>query len=127
MSKYILDSYAWVEYFQGTAKGEKVKSILEKNECFTSSLSIAEVSIKILRSGKDPKEANRIMNLISKELPIDNKTSFEAAKLYVEKRKKLKDIGIVDVIIITQAREKNLKIVTGDTAHFKDEKNVVLL
>lgn len=127
MTNYILDSYAWVDYFDGSALGEKVTKILNSSECFTSSLSIAEVTINLLKKNKDAQAGFRIMKQLSKELPVDHDTSFEAAKLYVEKRKTLKDIGIVDVIIMTQAKQNNLVIVTGDRDHFKNEKNTILL
>ena len=127
MTSYIIDSWAWIEYFEGSQIGQKVREIIEKNECFTSSLSIAEVTIKLIRKGKDSQEGYFLMNSLSKELPINNEIAFEAGKLYVEKRKKLKDIGIVDVIIMTQARKNNLTIVTGDREHFKSERNVILV
>lgn len=129
MTKYIFDSYAWIEYFTGTRKGEIVRSIIEndKNEIYTSSLAVAEIAVKLLKSGKDPEEAYIFLTLSSKELPVDNETAKDAAYLYVEKRKKFKDIGIVDVIIMTQARINGLMIVTGDAEHFKGEKNTLIL
>jgi predicted nucleic acid-binding protein len=129
MTKYILDSYAWIEYFSGTKKGEIVREIIEDkgNEVYTSSLAFAEITIKLLKSGKDPAEAHMFLTLSSKELPVDTEVAKEAAYLYVEKRKKFKDIGIVDVIIMTQARRNGLTILTGDDEYFKGEKNTILL
>ena len=126
MIKYIIDSYAWIEYFEGSRKGEKVKVILEKNECFTSSLSVAEVAVKFIKNSKNASEPCAIISNLSKELAVDHGIAFSAATLYVEKRKSIKDIGIVDVIIIAQARENNLVILTGDE-HFKDEPNTLLI
>ncbi len=129
MTKYLLDSYAWIEYFAGTKKGEIVRKVIEdkENEIYTSSLALAEITIKLLKSGKDPTEAHIFLTLSSKELPVDNEVAKEAAYLYVEKRKKFKDIGIVDVIIMTQARHNGLTILTGDDEHFKGEKNTFIL
>ncbi|MEW6749010.1 MAG: PIN domain-containing protein [Candidatus Micrarchaeota archaeon] len=127
MTRYIIDSYAWIEYFDGSSAGEKVKRLLETSECFTSSLSIAEVTIKLLKKGMDPSEGYGLVCSLSKELPVTNAISFEAGKVYVEKRKKLKDIGIVDVIIMVQAREAGLAVLTGDREHFAGEKNVVFI
>lgn len=127
MTRYLIDSYAWIEYFEGSKAGLKVKVILENDVCFTSSLSFAEVTIKLLKKGKNANEAYSIMNSLSKEIIVDNSISFEAAIIYLEKRKNLKDIGIVDVIIMAQARADNLSIITGDSEHFKDEKNVILI
>jgi len=30
--KYLIDSYAWMEYFMGTKAGEKVKPVIGGNE-----------------------------------------------------------------------------------------------
>ena len=30
--KYVIDSYAWIEYFMGTEAGEKAKPIIESTE-----------------------------------------------------------------------------------------------
>ncbi len=129
MTKYILDRYAWIEYFDGSSKGEKVKQLIENNsnEIFTSTLSIAEVMIKLLKNGKVPDEAYVTINSFSKSIPVDNEVSKYAAYLYVEKRKVFKDIGIVDVIIMAQARLHDLTIITGDENHFKGEKKVLFL
>lgn len=127
MTRYILDSYAWIEYFEGSAAGKKVEGFLERGECFTSSLSVAEVTIKMLKNNRDPSNAHDVMCSMAKELPVTNEISFQAGKLYTEKRKKLKDIGIVDVIIMVQAREAGLTIITGDREHFSGEKNVILI
>jgi len=126
MSKYILDSYAWIEYFSGSQLGKEVEKIIEKNDCYTSSLSVAEVTVKLLKGGKDPKEAYNVISSLSNALPVNHEVAYEAAELYLEKRKTIKDIGIVDVIIMIQARQNNLVIITGDD-HFKDEKKVHLL
>ncbi len=40
----LLDTFAWVEFFRGTKKGIKVKKILKENQCFTSAISLAELS-----------------------------------------------------------------------------------
>jgi len=60
-------------------------------------------------------------------LIIDDLVAVDAASLYLEKRKVHKDIGMVDVIIMTQARKDDLTIITGDRDHFEDEKNVVFI
>lgn len=129
MSDYLLDSYAWIEYFLGSELGLEVRDILEKegNKCFTSALSVSEVTVKFKKLGLDFDKAFNSMKKLSTILSVNENTAFEAGKLYVEKRKAVKDIGMVDIVIITQAREGNLKIVTGDIEHFKDEKNVMLI
>lgn len=49
--KYVVDSYAWLEYFMGTTAGEKVKEIVDSlaYERLTPSICVAEVYAKSLR------------------------------------------------------------------------------
>lgn len=99
----------------------------EKNQCYTSSLSVAEVIIKLKKIELDYEAAFDVIRKLSTILNVDESVSFEAGVLYVEKRKALRDIGIVDVIIMARARREKLTIITGDREHFKDERNIILL
>ena len=59
MPKYVLDSYAWIEYFLGSYKGEKVGKIVEaeENELFTPSIVVAEVTSVASREKRDAEQA----------------------------------------------------------------------
>ncbi len=129
MSNYIIDSHCWIDYFLGNNAGAHVKELLESttHQCFTSSLSVSEVTAKLKKLELDYDLAYVSMRQLSQILVVDGSVAFEAGKLYIEKRKKHKDIGIVDVLIMAQAKEHNLTIVTGDHEHFKDEKNTVFI
>lgn len=49
--KYLIDSYAWLEYFMGTGAGEKVKPLIESlDEKITPTICLAEVYAKTLRA-----------------------------------------------------------------------------
>jgi hypothetical protein len=42
--KYVIDSYAWIEYFMETKTGEKVKPIIENTEeKITPTMRLAEI------------------------------------------------------------------------------------
>ena len=49
--RYVIDSYAWVEYFMGTSAGEKVREIIDStiHERLTPSICVAEIYAKSLR------------------------------------------------------------------------------
>ena len=49
---YVIDSYAWVEYFRGSKEGRIAKDCIENNNCATSSITIAELSEKYKRENK---------------------------------------------------------------------------
>jgi hypothetical protein len=55
MSKFVLDSWTWIEYFEGSLPGEKVKQIIldSRNEVFTHCATVAEIISRAKRSGKD--------------------------------------------------------------------------
>lgn len=129
MNKYLIDSSAWIHYFLGNATGSKVKEIVEhdSNIIFTSALTISEIIIKLKKFDLDYQKSYETIRRISAILPIDDELAFKAGILYSKKRSNIPDIGIVDVIIQTHAREENLIVVTSDEKHFKDEKNTVIL
>lgn len=121
----LLDTYAWVEFFNGTEKGARVKGILEKETCFTSAICLAELSEWIERENLNRARKMKEVKNLSSIIELDNETLELAGILKVEKRKKTKGFGMVDAIILATAKQYGLKIVTGDK-HFKGE-NAILL
>lgn len=49
--KYVVDSYAWIEYFRGSKSGEKAKEFIEGGEAATATITLAELREKYLREG----------------------------------------------------------------------------
>ncbi len=125
MTEYIIDAYAWMEYLNGSKSGEIVKGILEKENCFTSAVTLAEVISKIKRSGLDAKVAFEAVTLSSKVLQVDENTANAAGLIHAEKRKTMKNFGLADAFILAQ-REPNKIIVTGDP-HFFPTKNIKMI
>jgi len=121
----LLDTYAWVEFFNGTKKGKKVKAILEKENCFTSAICLAELSEWIERENLDRKEKMHEVKALSSILGLDLETLELAGLLKVQKRKQEKGFGLIDAIILATAKIHGLKIVTGDK-HFKQENTIML-
>lgn len=126
--RYIIDAHAWIEYFLGSDRGSKVKEILEseQNGIFTSIITIAEVTSITKRENKDAEEKyNDIINL-SKIYGITAEFAKEAGILHAEIRKKIKDFGLADAVVLLTARKLGAKLVTGDP-HFKGFKEAVLI
>jgi len=128
MPKYIIDSYAWVEYFIASDKGKQVKEIIEsnKNEIFTSVIVIAEVMSISKRENMDAEQAYNTILGLSKIHYFDEKFAKELGILHSEIRKKIKDFGMVDCLLLLTARKLGAKVVTGDP-HFKDFKDVIFI
>lgn len=121
----LLDTFAWIEFFNGTEKGLKVKQLLKENACFTSAICLAELSEWIERNGLDRKEKMNAVKKLSSIIGLDEQTLELAGLLKVKKRKTVKGFGMLDAIILATAKQYKLKIVTGDK-HFKEE-NAMLL
>ncbi|MFH1391730.1 MAG: PIN domain-containing protein [Candidatus Diapherotrites archaeon] len=121
----LFDTYAWVEFFNGTKKGKIVKNMLKTKTCYTSAISIAELSAWIEKTENERKKTFEDIKKFSTIISIDNSTLESAGIIKAEKRKNTKGIGLVDCIIISTGRQYNLQIVTGDK-HFKEENALMI-
>ena len=125
--RYLVDSYAWIEYLDGTSNGLKVKEILTKNnEIYTLSLTIAEIISRTKRMEKDVDIAYKAITLNSKIIQINQENAKKAGLFHAEIRKKIKDFGLVDSLILVVAKDLNARIVTGDK-HFRGMKSILFI
>jgi len=123
---YIVDTYAWIEYFTGSKSGLALKYLLDNknNKFITMECCLAELKGFCLREYSD---FNKMYNIIKKNsivLPVLNEHWLQAADIKHEIRKKVKDFGIIDSILVAKQNELKCVIVSGDR-HFKDMKRVV--
>jgi len=115
----LIDTSAWVEFFLKSDKGEKVKHYLKTKSCYTSIVSIAEISNWASRQKIDGKELIAHMVELTQLIDLNLKTAFLAGELNFQIKKIKKDWGMIDSVILASAQLYNLKILTKD-AHFKD-------
>ncbi|MEK6853041.1 MAG: PIN domain-containing protein [Nanoarchaeota archaeon] len=127
MNRYVIDTYAWIEYLDGTGAGLKVRKILlEDSEVYTHLVSIAEVICRTKRSGKDVDVAYNSILRNSIIINGNEELSKEVGILHAEIKKKIKDFGLADAFVSATARKLNAKILTGDP-HFKKFKEAILI
>jgi predicted nucleic acid-binding protein len=127
--KYVIDSYAWIEYFMGTKTGEKVKPIIENTEeKITPTICLAEIYAKTLRAENDElAEKQRIFIKEKSALaPLDEITAVEAATLTSKLKREIPGWGLADSIVYATALIKKAEVVTSDE-HFKKLKNVTFI
>ncbi len=127
--KYLLDSYAWIEYFIGTEAGEHVKHVIEGlDEKITPTICLAEVYAKTLRvEGKVLAEEQRIFIREKSALAaLDERTAVEAAKIDSAIKAKVRGWGIADSIIYTAGLSRGDKIITEDE-HFRNLGNIIFI
>ncbi|HLD57594.1 MAG TPA: PIN domain-containing protein [archaeon] len=124
----VLDTYAWIEYFEGSPSGLKVKEILEdsKQPLFTPSIVLAELSDAVVK-GKVKTNWDDLVRFVvfnTQIKDIDPSIALEAGMIKNEMRKKHPDFGLVDAIVLATSRKTDSKLLTGDP-HLIGEVDVV--
>ena len=123
--RYVIDSYAWLEYFMGTQAGEEARKIIDsaEDEKLTPTICVAEIYSKVLRvEGPEAAEMRRaFMRSRSAIIALTEEIAVEAAKTDVELKKKITGWGLADSIVLGTARKKRARVLTGDE-HFSDLK-----
>ncbi|MBI1970622.1 type II toxin-antitoxin system VapC family toxin [Candidatus Woesearchaeota archaeon] len=119
----LVDSWAWIEYIQGSESGNIVKRYLEsEEEIITCPINISEVYLKLLKDM--PADAELVIDKIlrySFVAPFTVEIALAAARL-----KKQKKFGMADAIVLATAQANNAKVLTGDD-DFKKEENVIYI
>jgi predicted nucleic acid-binding protein len=127
--RYVIDSYAWIEYFMGSKKGEAVKAIVENSEeKITPTICLAEVYAKTLKV-ESPELAEKQKAFIKEKSALvflDESIAVEAARINVRLKKEIDGWGLADSIVYATAIVKKAEVVTGD-AHFKKLPNVLFI
>ena len=127
--KYVIDSYAWIEYFTGSELGEKVKSLIESSEeKLTPTICLAEVYAKTLKveSQEIAEKQKAFIKEKSALVFLDEAIAVESARQNVLLKKEIDGWGLADSIVYATAIIKKAEVVTGDE-HFKKLKNVLFL
>ncbi len=128
MVDYIIDSYAWVEYFLGSKKGEVLRKLFSdgKNNFFIVECCLAEINGWAIKNKLNFEEHYKIIETNSEILELNEEAWIKAAEEKAEQRKTEKNFGLIDAVILVKQKELKCKIVSGDK-HFKKLKNVLFL
>ncbi len=118
-----LDSWAWIEIFQNSTKGQKINSLVKGKELYTSVLNLAEVAFWCVRNGKNHIPYISSIKANCTVLTVYDRVSIDAGVDLFTFKKHFKGMGMIDAIIYQQAVSNGLKIVTGDS-HFANLPNV---
>lgn len=114
---YIVDTYAWLEYFRGTSTGMSIKDKIEAGDNITPTIVLAELKRKFVewrRQDFDDKLAFIQEN--SQIVGLDGELAIMAGEIRAQKP--VPNMGLVDCILLALARKFNVKVLTGDK-HFK--------
>ncbi|MEM2122826.1 MAG: type II toxin-antitoxin system VapC family toxin [Candidatus Bathyarchaeia archaeon] len=129
---FIIDSYAWIDYFIGSKGGAVAKAYIEGEDSATPSIVVAEISRKLLyeiSAGRETVEGreNKLDFMKTSTLIVDltEEIARLAGEIDVERKKTVKGWGMADSITLATARKEGAKIVTGDR-HFMDLKGEII-
>ena len=123
----LLDTYAWIELFIGSAKGRKVEETIRKGtKIYTSILTLAEIIPWCFRNQKNPDTIIKIIRDYSEILDLNEEIVRIAGKMNFEIKKNIKDFGMIDSLIYATAQIYSLKLLTGDK-HFRNLDDVIML
>lgn len=122
--KLLLDSWAWIEIFKGTAVGVRIAEQVKKTrdeDVFTTSANLYEVCYRVEEDeGRArAKQARTFIENRSKVLSIDEGIALAAVGIRLNE-----GLRAIDAFTLAAARLQQAKVFTGDK-HFKNLKDVV--
>lgn len=107
----VLDSFAWFEYFSGSAAGKKVQKILESSErVCTPVICLTEIKRKRNREGKSWQKELAFIEARGRLLPVTKEIALSAGDIL--------EVHFADALIYATVLEHKAVLVTGDR-HFK--------
>lgn len=121
-----IDSSAWIELYEGSEAGRAVKAALMQNACYTSMVTVAEVTSAAMRKSKDSMALVEVIGGSSSLLGIDPAIASLAGRLNFERKRSNRKWGMTDSFILEAGMIYGLKILTEDR-DFGDLPNVVLV
>lgn len=131
--RYVIDTYAWIEYFSGSDQGKIARDCIEGHNIAVPSIVILELRKKLLRdvkkekeTGKGAEERMKFVTANSAVIELDYELAIESAKLDLEIRERVRGWSVADSIVLATARKLDAKVVTGDE-HFRGLKEAVMI
>ena len=129
MNYYVLDTYAWIEYFEGTSQGHFVKELVESKRdqyLFTPAIVLAELADALVK-GKLSLPGEDLLYFVKQTttlIPLSEDIAYLAGTLKRQIRKKHSDFGLIDALVLATAHVGRAQLVTGDP-HLVGERGVV--
>ncbi len=112
--RYVIDSWAWIAYFDGTRAGKRVDEITLNSEAFSSAVTVAEVLSKSERQGKDTEKIFNFIASLSKIINVDADLARSAGSLHAKIKKDVPNFSLADAFALQAARSVGAKVLTGD-------------
>jgi predicted nucleic acid-binding protein len=115
----LLDTWAWIEFYQGSKIGEEIYSMIESDQTvYTSTITLAELADNYYRENLVTDhswgEIERFIKSKSVILEPDTDMCASAGEIKKKQRESFPDFGLMDAIILATARKHELDLLTGD-------------
>ena len=120
MNGILVDTYAWIEIFQGSPWGRQALACMEQGAPLAVSvLTLYELQYRLGYLFGDKKTASLLKTILShaEAIPVDRQIAVAAGTIKSIQKKKGSAMGAVDCMILATARMRGLKILSGDR-HF---------
>ena len=112
--RYVLDTYAWAELFDGTEKGKRVKELIDNGNVATSIIVLAELSDKCAKETRELEPFVSFIEAKSAILPLTKDIATQSGKLKKALRAGSSNISLADAIHFQTAKSFGSTFVTGD-------------
>lgn len=118
MPTIVVDSYAWVEYAEGSTEGRTAKEYIDgPAELVTPSIVVAELADRAARTDRHPAWTETLRPFIHRQSTVralDTELADRAGTLTWEMRDASPEAGLADAIVLATAREYDARVLTGD-------------
>ena len=124
--KVLPDTFAFIEFFNGTEKGKVIRKYLQKDEVLLSSICIYEI-LYIIGKNYSKKKANEYYRSLKTHyeiVPVDENIATTAVDI-----KRKYNMPLADCLIYASAKENQAKVISG-CKHFKKlkkERDVIIV
>ena len=130
---YIIDTYAWIEYFKASEMGKAAKEFIESEHSVTPTIVVSEISRKLRKDidlGNETREGRlrrlEFIRSTSRIVDLDFEIALEAGEINEDLKTEAKGWGLADSIVLCTARSLKGKVITGDE-HFRRLDNIVFV
>ena len=115
MTRYIVDSWAWLEYLVGSPAGKKAARFIDDgDDVWAHVVTVAEVTLKLKRAGKDYETAAERISSLSRLIPADGADAPEVGVLHADTRRKSPNFSLADAFVLHLAKKSSRRVLTGD-------------
>lgn len=125
----LVDTHAWMDYFEGSARGARVKARIDEAEViYTCPMVVAELASKYTRALGAAESKRRTDHVLHHSVMIEHtlETALAAGSIHAELKPRVEGIGLADCFILACARSKSARVLTGDP-HFAGLDDAVVL